>query len=69
MIGSREGPDPFRKLREFADFKDGWAFGEGVAFTDRVLVTARQVVGAFDYDSKSIDVFPGRDGAITVAIY
>jgi hypothetical protein len=61
----------FEKLERIHDFRDGWAYGEGIAFPEKVydlakrlLNMAQSVVGC-----EGVDVFPGRHGQIIVTFY
>ena len=59
------------KLDHFRTFVDGWAFGEGSAFSDDTIHNAARLLGvglelpAFE----AVDVFPGRDGRVVATFY
>lgn len=59
------------KLRRFATFKDGWAFGAGRAFAKGVLSDAETLakVGSSSAMFDFVDVFPGRHGQVVVSFY
>jgi len=58
------------KLTTFAGFNEGWNLGEGEKFSHEVI---KQVLGLIDECLKNnffeIDVFPGLDGDVRLAIY
>jgi hypothetical protein len=58
------------KLRRFRHFQNGWAFGEGRAFTRSVIDAAEEIIAQLQRKGLSeCDVFPGRNGQIIVAVY
>lgn len=56
------------KLSKLFELKDGWAFGEGKAFSTLVKSTAIDVVAALE-GQYPVDVFPGRNGQIIITQY
>ena len=62
-------PTPYDKLRTFATYPDGWAFGEGRAFSQEVLTQAGWLMDKLDDAGHEFDVFPGHDGQIVVTAY
>lgn len=58
------------KLREFRQYPDGWASGEGSAFSEEVFDKVTAFLNqAYDYEFYLMDVFPGLDGIIRVVLY
>jgi hypothetical protein len=59
------------KLERIHGFRDGWAYGQGVAFSEKVYSTAKRVLNMaqFIVNCGGVDVFPGRHGQITVTFY
>jgi hypothetical protein len=53
------------KLARIAKYRDGWAYGEGRAFSENAIKIATMLVGL----GGTTDVFPGRNGEITVTFY
>ena len=58
--------EAFAKLERLRQFRDGWAYGEGLAFDEITYTTARLLL---TIANGIADVFPGRHGQITVAFY
>lgn len=54
------------KLDRISRYRDGWAYGEGVAFQETTVALARSLL---QVSGVPMDVFPSRDGHITVAFY
>lgn len=56
------------KLTKLFDLRDGWAFGEGKAFSTLVKSTSIDVLAELSLHYPT-DVFPGRQGQIIVTMY
>lgn len=58
------------KLRQFADFKVGWRFGSGLAFSSEVITAIQQLCNkALESDITRSDLFPGDEGDLTLSLY
>lgn len=58
------------KLRQFANFKNGWRFGSGLAFSNEVITAIQQLCNqALESDVKKSDLFPGEEGDLTLSLY
>jgi hypothetical protein len=66
-------PALLSKLSRFRNFQDGWAFGTGRAFSQKVIddTTALLSAGLITGTTKftAIDVFPGRYGQLVASFY
>src|SRR5271157_2056124 len=63
-------PYVIRRIDELAQLEDRWHFGAGNRLSDRVLASARMVASyAMSCGISSLDVFPTKNGGITVALY
>jgi hypothetical protein len=63
-------PEVIRHIDELAELKDGWHFGTGNRPSDGVLALAKMVAShAISCGISSLDVFPTKNGGITVALY
>jgi hypothetical protein len=61
----------FAKLERIRGYRDGWAYGEGLAFPELVYMLANRLLAMAQLvpGGSNADVFPGRHGQITVAFY
>ena len=57
------------KLNQLSKLEDGWYFGRGSGLSPQVVAKARGVLGLAESIGLKADVFPGKSGEITVAIY
>lgn len=54
----------------FRDYKDGWCYGDGLAFSDDAVVYAQVILSsAKKMGIEDTEAFPGRAGEIVVALY
>lgn len=58
-----------KKLDALSRLKDGWHFGRGKGPSSQIVAKARSMVRFAESVSLLVDVFPGKGGEITVAIY
>jgi hypothetical protein len=69
-IQSQRQRTVFRRLRAIGRLKDGWHVGTGKAVPSLVLQTAEKMLAVVvGVGLERYDVFPGRDGTLTVVIY
>lgn len=60
----------FEKLSEYARYRRGWAYGEGIPFDPETIRTAEALLATANSNGFWItDVFPGLEGEIRVALY
>lgn len=58
------------KIAEYRTYKDGWRWGEGVAFSDLVVNNAALLnEKARSVGMAKTDCFPSTDGTLQIAIY
>lgn len=63
-------PYVIRRIDELAQLEDRWHFGAGKRLSDRVLASAKMVASyAMSCGISSLDVFPTKNGGVTVALY
>src|ERR1700730_18509161 len=63
-------PYVIRRIDELARLEDGWHFGVGSRPSDSVLASAKMVASyAMSCGISSLDVFPTKNGGVTVALY
>jgi len=59
-----------KKIQEFRLFNDGWSFGEGKSFNEKVIKRATELIKlAKRYGFTKDNAFPGLNGDIMVTIY
>lgn len=59
-----------KKIQSFAQFQQGWSFGEGVAFAKTTLEKATQLTKtAHMLGFHETDAFPGLNGEVMVTVY
>jgi hypothetical protein len=74
-VGDRAYENPvfvaLAKLERIHGFRDGWAYGQGVAFSENVYNVAKRLLNMaqFIVGCGGVDVFPGRHGQIIVTFY
>ena len=58
------------KIQSFAQFQQGWSFGEGIAFAQNPLNRAIQLAKtAHTLGFYETDAFPGLNGEVMVTVY
>jgi len=57
------------KLLSFADYKDGWNYGDGITFDGALLDRAWRLAQAFEIVGFAVDAFPRNDGGVEVYVY
>jgi hypothetical protein len=69
QVGYHE-PYAIRRIDELAQLEDRWHFGAGSRPSDGVLASAKMVASfAMSCGIFSLDVFPTKDGEVTVVLY
>ena len=59
-----------KKILSFAQFQEGWSFGEGVAFAKSTVDKAVQLAKtAHTLGFHETDAFPGLNGEIMITVY
>ena len=59
-----------KKIQSFRSLKEGWSFGEGVAFQSQILHKAIQLIkSAHALGFDETDAFPGINGEVMVTLY
>lgn len=58
------------KIAEYRTYKDGWRWGEGIAFSDLVVSNATLLnEKAHSAGMTKTDCFPGTDGTLQISVY
>lgn len=58
------------KILEFRDLNNGWAYGNGVKFSDSVIKDAIKIHNLIaDYGFLETGAFPGENGEILITVY
>lgn len=59
-----------RKIKQFANYHDGWSFGRGLKFTNKVIEKSIEVFKMFhSYGFIETNAFPGENGEIMITAY
>lgn len=59
-----------RKILEFQDLDDGWAYGNGIKFTEKIIDDAIKTHDSIiNYGFLETDAFPGEGGEILITVY
>lgn len=61
--------EPISKINEFMKLEKGWHYSEGIAPSQKIAFKAKALVNESLMNMLDVDVFPGVDGEIMVAVY